>query len=203
MAREQRPPLWSVRPRGVQQVSPRPGWWDRARAPTAISASAKAVWPPPPFRDPQGTSPFCLLGRGASPTPGSFSLSGSGSQFTVHEDLSCTWTFTSPFPGGEIEGPISLEREERVKGKPFGQEYKVFRIWELLKQLKQTSKVETLLEWMTVISGGGSGVNRLDLNLVWKWCDLGSEAPSQPRLVLPSTQAGHLIKPFTSSPICS
>ena len=28
--------------RGVQQVRPRPGWWDRARAPTTTSASARS-----------------------------------------------------------------------------------------------------------------------------------------------------------------
>lgn len=56
--------------RGIQQVSPWPGWWDRAWAPTATSASARAVWSPPPVRDPQGTSPFFPLGGGEPPHSG-------------------------------------------------------------------------------------------------------------------------------------
>ena len=37
--------------RGVQQVRPRPGWWDRARVPTTTSASARSVWPLPRGRE--------------------------------------------------------------------------------------------------------------------------------------------------------
>lgn len=81
----------------------------------------------------------------------------------------------------------------------------MFPIWELLKQFKQTSKVEPLLEWMTVISGGGSGgVNRLDLNLVCKWReDPVQKVPLIQGWVCPVLKAGQLIKPFTSRPICS
>lgn len=76
-----------------------------------------------------------------------------------------------------------------MKGKTFWPEYKMFPIWELLKQFEQISKVQPLLGWMTVISGWwewrgeSSGYKPW-----WKWLkDLGSEAVSHPTLVLSTT----------------
>ena len=41
--------------RGVQLVSPQPGWWDRAWAPTTtFASSARVVWPRPRVGTPEG-----------------------------------------------------------------------------------------------------------------------------------------------------
>lgn len=167
--------------RGVQQVSPRPGWWDRARAPTAISASARAIWPPPLARDPPGDKPLLPAGRGSLPTPGNSSLSGSGSgsQFTIQE-TSAHLDHYFPFPRWGNRGTWFLGTGGVYEGEDF-----LARV----QDVEQISKVQPLLEWMTVISGWwewrgeSSGYKPW-----WKWLkDLGSEALSHPTLVLSTT----------------
>lgn len=86
-------------------------------APTATSTLGRAGLPPPLGREPRRTSPFFHLGGEAPHTPGSFSPWGP--QFTVHQDLCCTLTLPSPFPGGDIGGPVPWNGRSRMKGKTF------------------------------------------------------------------------------------